>query len=32
MESNEEVQVQVALSLYLKGLMRIASDVIVGRK
>jgi hypothetical protein len=32
MEVNEEVQVQVALSLYIKGVIRIASDVIVGRK
>lgn len=32
MELSEEVQLQVALSLYLKGVIRIASEVIVGRK
>lgn len=32
MEVNEDVQVQVALSLFLKGLLRVATDLIVDRK
>lgn len=32
LDVNEDVQVQVALSLFLKGVLRIASDLIVDKK
>lgn len=32
MDINEDIQVQVALSLYLKGLLRIAADLIYSKK
>jgi hypothetical protein len=32
MDINEDIQVQISLSLYLKGVLRISSDLILERK